>query len=125
MFVYSLSLNLQLYEYGRASVKVSCSLECLRVVTDAFPCINKAVRFVSVLLQQHRRSSFRDKRPDSSAELLKQSIFTDYKYVKVFPCISAHYSLKYSVKCTIIASEGDGYLQVKVVFLQRNRDGCF
>jgi len=74
VFVFSLSLNLQLYEYGRASVKVSCSLECLRVVTDAFPCINKAVRFVSVLLQRHRRSSFRDKRSDSGAELLKQRV---------------------------------------------------
>lgn len=65
VYVYGLSLNMQLYEYGRASVKVSCSLECLRVVTDAFPFINKAVRCVSMLLQQHRRSSFRDEMPDS------------------------------------------------------------
>lgn len=73
MFVYVriVSQNFQLYEYGAASVKVSGSLECLRVVTDAFPCINKAVRCVSLLLQRHRRSSFRDETLDSEAELLK------------------------------------------------------
>lgn len=72
VYVHGVSQNLQLYEYGGASVKVSGSLECLRVVTDAFPCINKAVRCMSILLQQHRRSSFRDERLDSGgAELLK------------------------------------------------------
>jgi len=96
-------------------VKVSGSLECLRVVTDAFPCINKAVRCVSILLQRHRRSSFRDETPDSGAGLLNLRVFTDYEQVKVSPCISAHYSLKCSEKCTMIASEGDGCLQVGVV----------